>query len=140
MAGGVAGAAAPQPKPSIVYQYSVIHRESADAPAAKFKAAQANDRAAIQRKGAVTASRRAHLEHIPVIGFTSTLSLDGECAAAEGEIAGGGVGVADGQAGAAVVRDRKRAGTHGERAAAAAHLAELQHDECVGIGRVVVEN
>src|ERR1035438_10154684 len=58
-----AAAAAAQAEPAIVYQCPAVDRESADAPAAKFKAAQASNRPAIQRKGAVAASRRAHLEH-----------------------------------------------------------------------------
>ena len=89
-----AGAAAAQAEPAIVYQCPAIDRESADAPAANFNAAEANNRAAIQREGAIAASRRAHLEHIPVIRFTSTLSLDGEGAAADGEIARAAIDVA----------------------------------------------
>src|SRR4051812_6594684 len=53
-----AGAAAAQAEPAIVDECAAIDRKRADATAANFNAAQAIDRAAIQRKSAGAPGRR----------------------------------------------------------------------------------
>src|SRR5258707_2466512 len=71
-------AAAAQAEPAVIYQRAAIDREGADATGADFNAAQASHRAAVQCEKTCATCHRTNLEHIPVVGFTGSVSLDDE--------------------------------------------------------------